>query len=117
MRSVMIFGIGTPSACERSRTLTPDSTETGPVGGAGGWGPRPAPRAAVPRRPLLARRPRSALVDDDAPTPPPGSAATTWAERAVRSVASVSHGSSSLKASQRPAPLRLFACRGLLGLD
>src|SRR4029077_7487765 len=25
-----------PSACERSRTLTPDSTETGPVGGAAG---------------------------------------------------------------------------------
>src|SRR5205807_1790358 len=38
---VMIFGIGTPSACERSRTLTPDSTETGPVGGgAGGRGSR-----------------------------------------------------------------------------
>src|SRR5581483_10757512 len=30
-----------PSACERSRTLTPDSTETGPVGGgAGGRGSR-----------------------------------------------------------------------------
>ena len=41
MRRVMIFGIGTPSACERSRTLTPDSTETGPVGGgAGGRGSR-----------------------------------------------------------------------------
>ena len=29
----MIWGIGTPSACERSLTVTPDSTVTGPVGG------------------------------------------------------------------------------------
>jgi hypothetical protein len=37
----MMFGIGTPSACEKSRTLTPDSTETGPLGGgAGGFGSR-----------------------------------------------------------------------------
>src|SRR5947208_14050442 len=36
MRILMMFGIGTPRACERSRTLTPDSTETGPVGGAAG---------------------------------------------------------------------------------
>src|SRR5581483_8104926 len=34
---LMMFCIGTPSACEKSRTLTPDSTETGPVGGAAGW--------------------------------------------------------------------------------
>ncbi len=33
MRILMMLGIGTPSACEKSRTLTPDSTETGPVGG------------------------------------------------------------------------------------
>ena len=32
----MSFGIGTPSACERSLTVTPDSTVTGPVGGATG---------------------------------------------------------------------------------
>jgi hypothetical protein len=36
MRYVMIRGIGTPSACERSRTVTPDCTVTGPVGGAVG---------------------------------------------------------------------------------
>ena len=30
---LMICGIGTPSACERSRTVTPDWTVTGPVGG------------------------------------------------------------------------------------
>jgi hypothetical protein len=40
----MMFCIGTPSACEKSRTLTPDSTETGPVGGAaGGFGSRRCP--------------------------------------------------------------------------
>src|SRR5262245_60798940 len=31
----MIWDIGTPSAPERSLTVTPDSTVTGPVGGAG----------------------------------------------------------------------------------
>src|SRR3954453_5476398 len=36
MRILMMLGIGVPSACDRSRTLTPDSTETGPVGGAAG---------------------------------------------------------------------------------
>ena len=33
---LMICGIGTPSACEKSRTVTPDWTLTGPVGGATG---------------------------------------------------------------------------------
>ena len=33
-RDMMIFGAGTPSACDRSRTVTPDCTETGPVTGA-----------------------------------------------------------------------------------
>jgi len=33
----MISCIGTPSACEKSRTVTPDSTNAGPVGGAIGW--------------------------------------------------------------------------------
>jgi hypothetical protein len=36
MRILMISAILTPSACEKSWTLTPDSTETGPVGGAAG---------------------------------------------------------------------------------
>ena len=36
MRILMIWGIDTPSACERSLTVTPDSTVTGPVGGATG---------------------------------------------------------------------------------
>ena len=35
IRILMIWAIGTPSACERSRTVTPDSTETGPVGCTG----------------------------------------------------------------------------------
>ena len=38
IRILMSSGIGTPSACERSLTVTPDSTVTGPLGGgAGGW--------------------------------------------------------------------------------
>ena len=32
----MICGIGMPRACERSLTVAPDSTVTGPVGGAAG---------------------------------------------------------------------------------
>src|SRR3954454_17299730 len=39
----MIWGIATPSACEKSRSVTPDSTVAGPVGGAtsrGCLGPR-----------------------------------------------------------------------------
>jgi len=32
----MISGIGTPSACERSLTVTPDSTVAGPLGGGAG---------------------------------------------------------------------------------
>src|SRR5712691_10008454 len=35
-RILMMSPIETPSACEKSRRLTPDSTETGPVGGAAG---------------------------------------------------------------------------------
>src|SRR6476659_7098522 len=36
MRILMIWDIGTPSAPDRSLTVTPDSTVTGPVGGGGG---------------------------------------------------------------------------------
>jgi len=32
---LMIWAAGTPSACERSLTVTPELTVTGPVG----WGP------------------------------------------------------------------------------
>ena len=64
----MISAIGTPSACERSRTVTPDSTVTGPVGATG------AVRARLARRPLVAvarlagvlARARGLVVDDDA---------------------------------------------------
>ncbi len=50
----MSSGIETPSAWEKFWTLTPDSTETGPVGGAaGGRGSRR--RAVLARLPLLAR--------------------------------------------------------------
>ena len=63
---LMICGIEIPSACEKSRSVTPDSTVTGPVGGddlarrlrAGGRsGGRPA-AGAGPRRDGR-RRPRS----------------------------------------------------------
>ena len=37
IRILMISCIETPSACEKSRTVTPDSTTAGPVGGAIGW--------------------------------------------------------------------------------
>ena len=59
--SLMICGIATPSACEKSRRVTPDSTVAGPVGGAtsrGCLGPRSAGRSdgrwrwPVPGRPL-----------------------------------------------------------------
>ena len=44
----MICGIATPSACEKSRSVTPDSTVTGPVGATtsrGCRGPRSAGRS------------------------------------------------------------------------
>ena len=72
----MICGIATPSACEKSRSVTPDSTVTGPVGATTSRG---VPRAAVGRpvaRPLalaLAGT-AAALIDDDA-TPALGAAA------------------------------------------
>jgi hypothetical protein len=42
IRSLMICGIATPSACEKSRSVTPDSTVAGPLGattsrGVLGW--------------------------------------------------------------------------------
>ncbi len=33
----MMSDIGTPSACERSFTETPEATVAGPVGMTGGW--------------------------------------------------------------------------------
>ena len=51
MRILIRFGIGTPSACDRSRTVTPDSTETGPEGCAGvvGRASRRVPSCWPPR--------------------------------------------------------------------
>src|SRR6185503_6186164 len=55
MRILMIWDIGTPSAPERSFTVTPDSTVTGPVGGGAGvrgaacWERSRAARASRPR--------------------------------------------------------------------
>ena len=66
--SLMICGIATPSACEKSRSVTPDSTVTGPVGATtsrGARGPRSAGRSPG-LRPLALARTRAALVDHDA---------------------------------------------------
>src|SRR6188474_1595793 len=56
MRILMIWDIGTPSAPERSLTVTPDSTVTGPVGGGGGRGAACCERSRAAR----ASRPRAA---------------------------------------------------------
>src|SRR5206468_8079681 len=51
---------------------------------------RLAPLAVLARLPLLARRPGASLVDDDATAPATGTTPAARAERAVRSVSSVS---------------------------
>ena len=52
---LMIWAAATPSACERSWTVTPEGTVTGPVG----WGParliRPSLRAVAGLPRVLAR--------------------------------------------------------------
>ena len=66
---LMICGIGTPSACEKSRSVTPDSTVTGPVGGATSRGCLGLAVAGAVAGPLALARARApaAAVDDDAP--------------------------------------------------
>ena len=67
----MICGIATPSACEKSRSVTPDSTVTGPVGATtsrGCRGPRSAGRSPGRWRWPWPGRPPP-LVDDDAAPP------------------------------------------------
>ena len=58
---LMIWTAGTPSACERSRTETPDGTVTGPVGAMTSRGGRFGHVAAAPAwlgRGRGVRRPR-----------------------------------------------------------
>ncbi len=63
MRILMMFGIETPSACEKSRTLTPDSTETGPVGATGACrGPSRRGASSRPRPPWRGSRGRAAAL-------------------------------------------------------
>src|SRR5215213_10826500 len=70
MRILMMFGSGTPSACERSRTETPDSTLMGPLGGgAGGPLVRPSGRSGAFRR---------------SPGRPPGEPAPSMTTRRLR---------------------------------
>ena len=97
MRILMSSGIGTPSACERSLTVTPDSTVTGPVGGAAGAAAAAA-QAARSRsrgwRPWLRAPPPSMTTRRFRPA-----GASAGADRAVGPVASVSHQRSSVEAS------------------
>ena len=63
----MSFGTGTPSACERSRTVTPDWTVTGPVGGDDlARLLRLARRRAVAALARVLARAGGTAVDDDA---------------------------------------------------
>ena len=64
---LMICAAGIPSACERSRTVTPDGTVTGPVGATTGCaGPLVSRRSLRPLALVAAAGAAAALVDDDA---------------------------------------------------
>ena len=86
MRILMMSCIPTPSACEKSRTVIPDSRLTGPVGWTtsrgcfGGAAPALVARAAV-----VGTRPGGAGVDHDA-APAPRAAALARADRSLRPV-------------------------------
>src|SRR5262245_12018849 len=71
----MICGIATPSACEKSRSVTPDSTVAGPVGAATsrGWrGPRSAGRSLGRWRcPVPGRPPPPSMTTRRRPFGPP----------------------------------------------
>ena len=68
---LMICGIEIPSACEKSRKVTPDSTVTGPVGGTTSRGvPGPAlDRAIAGTLALAGSGAPAAAVDHDATLP------------------------------------------------
>ena len=78
----MICDIVTPSACEKSRTETPDSTVTGPVGGDDlALGLRRAIALAIAGTLALARAGTTgAAVDDDAAPPVSGASTTSWSD-------------------------------------
>ena len=95
---LMICATVIPSAADRSLTLTPDGTVTGPVGAATGCcrgGRRPRRRGRAPG----GRRGRVLpAVDDDAALAPPAAAAR--ADRSVRLVGAVCHQLSSVVARE-----------------
>ena len=66
---LMIWTAGTPSACEKSRTVTPDGTVTGPVGGDDLARRRLRPVAAAAALPRVARALAAGALDDDAALP------------------------------------------------
>ncbi len=79
---LMICGIETPSACEKSRSVTPDSTVTGPVGGDDlARCPRPAlDRAIAGTLALAGAGAPAAAFDHDAALPVAGAAASSWSD-------------------------------------
>ena len=76
----MSSGIGTPSACERSLTVTPDSTVIGPVGGGAGPGEAGAARRATVAglRPDCAPPPPSMTTRRFRPPGPPRGESGDW---------------------------------------
>ena len=70
IRILMSSCIVTPSACENSRTVTPDGTVTGPVGGATSRACLGPYGALLARAPVIGARTRGAAVDDDAAAAP-----------------------------------------------
>ena len=112
IRILMIWDIGTPSAPDRSLTVTPDSTVTGPVGcGAGcarggAWADRSRaarasrPRAAPPSITTRRRRP---------PGPPPRGRIGRFGlfgPSAMRRVAFFSHSTTQCRGERAPARRR-----------
>ena len=87
---LMICATVIPSAAERSLTLTPDGTVTGPVGAATGCLPGlDAGRSAAIARLAAVAAALIAAVDDDAALAPGGAAAR--ANRSVGLVGLVCH--------------------------
>ena len=82
--SLMICGIATPSACEKSRSVTPDSTVAGPVGAttSRGWRGAAVGGAIAGALALALAGTAAALVDDDAA--PALGAAAARSDRSIR---------------------------------
>ncbi len=113
IRSLMICGIAMPTACERSLTVTPDCTFTGPVGAT--TGAVDLGRAVLAVAGLARVLPRPALVDHDAALAAAGHRPLAGPDRAVRLVGSVCHGFLSSQCRDAPAGDRRAASRAACG--